>query len=403
MSVILRERKLKDGRISLLLDISHKGTRRYEFLNIHIRPGKGRKLTEEDKLKRETAERMRAKREYELIVQGSGLTNEARSRGSFLEFVDEFVAHKQHRNHRIMARRLREYLGANAEMPFTGVTADFLMDFQSFLSGMYSHNTVRQAMTHISEALNHAVRRKIILGNPMNEVPASQRLKPKESLRTFLSLEELQRLAATETEVPLECRQAFLLACFTGLRFSDLCKVRWEMLMRMGGTGQGQWVLNYRMTKGQGAETLPLSREAVNILGKLRKASGGSSEGFVFPSLVSASGRYHAAAHDKANKGVQQWAKDAGIGKHLTFHVARHTFATLSISSGNDIFVVSKLMGHKDIGTTQIYAKIVDKRKNDAVNLLPSLGMDAPEARKAVKPGKGKKAETKGGGRGKKD
>ncbi len=67
------------------------------------------------------------------------------------------------------------------------------------------------------------------------------------------------------------------------------------------------------------------------------------------------------------------WAKDAGINKHITFHVSRHTNATLMLSFGADIYTVSKLLGHTNVKTTQIYAKIVDENKRKAVNLIPEI------------------------------
>lgn len=70
---------------------------------------------------------------------------------------------------------------------------------------------------------------------------------------------------------------------------------------------------------------------------------------------------------------IREWAAHAGISKKVTFHTSRHTFATLAITYGIDIAVASELLGHTDIKTTQIYAKIIDEKKNEAVNKLPKL------------------------------
>jgi site-specific recombinase XerD len=71
---------------------------------------------------------------------------------------------------------------------------------------------------------------------------------------------------------------------------------------------------------------------------------------------------------------LKKWAFTAGITKNITFHTGRHTFATMMLSLGADIYTVSKLLGHKELATTQIYAKVLDKRKQDAVSLIPNLG-----------------------------
>ena len=70
---------------------------------------------------------------------------------------------------------------------------------------------------------------------------------------------------------------------------------------------------------------------------------------------------------------LKQWCKDAGIDKRISFHTARHTFATLALTQGVDLYTVSKLLGHKTIQATQIYAKIIDEKKKAAMELLPMI------------------------------
>ena len=71
---------------------------------------------------------------------------------------------------------------------------------------------------------------------------------------------------------------------------------------------------------------------------------------------------------------LKKWVRQAGItGKHVSFHVARHTFATLELSLGADLYTVSKLLGHSNISTTQVYARVVDKQKEHAVGLMDQL------------------------------
>ena len=76
---------------------------------------------------------------------------------------------------------------------------------------------------------------------------------------------------------------------------------------------------------------------------------------------------------NSANTFLKRWAERAGINKNISFHVSRHSFATLAINSGADLYVVSKLLGHTNIQTTQVYAKIVDESKNKAIDLLPDF------------------------------
>ena len=104
---------------------------------------------------------------------------------------------------------------------------------------------------------------------------------------------------------------------------------------------------------------LPISPEAVKQL-----PPKGSDKDLVFGKLPD---------NSYIDKLLKIWAKDAGITKNLTFHVGRHTFATLSITYGAELYTVSKLLGHADIKTTQIYADVINEKKREAVNSIPSI------------------------------
>jgi integrase len=114
--------------------------------------------------------------------------------------------------------------------------------------------------------------------------------------------------------------------------------------------------IRFRQQKTKGAETLPISEQAFSLLGEQFE-----NEERVFIGLK------YSAWH---NLKLQQWVMKAGISKTITFHCARHTYATLQLTLGTDIYTVSKLLGHKDLKTTQVYAKIIDEKKKDAANKI---------------------------------
>ncbi len=167
--------------------------------------------------------------------------------------------------------------------------------------------------------------------------------------REFLTLEEVRQLAATPCDTPI-LKNASLFSCLTGLRISDILALNWSNIVK---ATNGGWCLRIKTEKTDTEATLPFSQEAYELCGK-------PGTGLVFKDLK----RHY------TQKPLQEWLEDAGITKHITFHCFRHTFATLQVNEGTDIYTVSHLLTHANIGTTQIYADIVDKSKRDAVERI---------------------------------
>jgi site-specific recombinase XerD len=117
--------------------------------------------------------------------------------------------------------------------------------------------------------------------------------------------------------------------------------------------------LVFQQKKTDGVEYLYISRQARELLGKR-----GEPKERVFKGL-----RY--SAH--MNMQLLRWCMHAGISKHITFHSARHTNAVLLLENGADIYTVSKRLGHREVRTTEIYAKIIDEKMKEAANLIPEL------------------------------
>lgn len=171
--------------------------------------------------------------------------------------------------------------------------------------------------------------------------------------RSYLTLEEVRRLAETPCRVD-GLKHAFLFACFCGLRYSDIRALTWKSIRDMG---DGRLQIEIIQQKTQEAVYLPLSENAVAQL-----PARGNAEDAVFK-----------LPRGHTGEAVAAWAAAAGIEKHVTFHVARHTCATLLLTFGADLYTVSKLLGHTNVKTTQVYAKIVDEKKRAAVELIPTI------------------------------
>ena len=170
----------------------------------------------------------------------------------------------------------------------------------------------------------------------------------------FLTFDEIKQLSVTipETERGKEVARMFLFGCFTGLSSANLETLTFGQI-------EGDTV-NFFRTKTKTWQNVPLNETALSLIGDTFDCD---PNGRIFNTP---SRRYSQTL-------LEKWGKQAGIKKHVHMHLSRHTFATLNLSSGADLYTVSKLIGHKKLDTTQIYAKVIDSVKRQAVNNLPQL------------------------------
>ena len=179
-----------------------------------------------------------------------------------------------------------------------------------------------------------------------------------ESDKIFLELREIQKLADTHLggELGAEVKRAFLFGCFTGLRISDIKSLQW------GDITREPLQIAKRQKKTDRRVYIPLHETAWKII---NDNALHNHKSLVFPGLTQ--------SKTNTNEYLKSWAKKAEIEKRIGWHTARHTFAVLSLESGAEIYTVSKLLGHTDLKTTQVYAKATDKMKREAVNGLPGI------------------------------
>ncbi len=199
--------------------------------------------------------------------------------------------------------------------------------------------------------LNEAVKKGLLDKNPSMAV---ERFKEPESDREFLTVDELKRLIQTPPP-DKEVARAFIFSCLTGLRWSDIAELRWGEVQRMGDSTR----LVFRQKKTGSLEYLDINGQAAELMGER-----GEDEELVFPDLT---------VVQTARINVTAWVKAAGINKHITFHCGRHTFAVMMLELGTDLYTLSKLMGHRSLESTQVYAKILDKTKQAAVARIPDI------------------------------
>ena len=380
--VKLRYKALKDGNQSIYLDCYVNGIREYKFLSLYLRPENSRenKLWNREQLRLANA----IKAQYIIDIQNGeyGFKDRNRSRKlNFITYCEEMAAEYDANGQNSCAvlmrsaiKRMTDYKGKN--ITFNHIDKDFLIGFIEYLNSDIRDfdkadkdknrkpkplsNVYKEALfARIMVALNKAERDVIILKNPGKDI--DRKLKPhsEQKTRCYLTLEEIQKIIETEYKPDNDIKPAFLFCCFSGLRYSDVSKLTWKEIT---ASQDGYAQIETTMQKTGKSITIPLSD---NALKWLPEREGSLPENRIFYKLPD--------QVNNADVRLRTLIKKAGISKHVTFHVARHSFATLTLTYGADLYTVSKLLGHANIRTTQVYAKIVDESKRKAVNLIPKL------------------------------
>ena len=354
--VKVRTKKLADGSESYYLDIYVDGKRQYEFLKLYRLPEINARVKEQNRATLAAVETIKSKRIIELTNNKAGLKNTSgRSKMLLSDWMKSFYEEQKRRGVRgvkllgTVRNLISTYIGKN-KIRMGDIDKNFCVAFIRWLQSEYKTTWGNPL------ALNAAVRADIIPENSFMSLTPTERIKVPESKREFLTVDEIKTLIATEC--PREdVKRAYLFACYCGLRLSDIYALRWRDLSKDGE----QWRASVVMKKTTTPIFLPLSSQAMKWLPERGDAP---DDGKVFDGLI---------AEPNINKVLAKWVKAAGITKKITYHTSRHSFATMMLTLGADLYTTSKLLGHSNVKTTQIYAKIVDSKKVEAVNLVDGV------------------------------
>lgn len=360
MNVTLRKRN-QGGKTSLYLDYYHKGKRKTEYLKLYLDPkAKTKEQKELNKKTQQLADTIRAQRQIEIQNGTFGFRDNEKLKGSFIAYMRMLAEQRKsssgnYGNWDSVVKHLEKFLPY--DVSFGEVNRQFVLDFKEYLDNGaksksnkgLSQNSKYSYFNKLRAALKQVVKDGILQTNPSEGVEAFKQGEPE---REFLTLDELQSIVKVDCEIP-QLKTAFLFSCLSGLRWSDIQKLVWSEVQHSNEMG---YYIRFTQKKTKGVETQPVSEQAFKLLGERT-----DPEERVFVGLK------YSAWH---NLKLQQWVMKAGISKTITFHCARHTYATLQLTMGTDIYTVSKLLGHKELKTTQIYAKIIDDKKKDATNRI---------------------------------
>ncbi|MDR5590476.1 site-specific integrase [Christiangramia sp. SM2212] len=373
MKISLKKRKLKSGKISLSIEyykgseITTEGKRRHIrdnenlkiFLFQHPKNAVERKENKENLV---LAKKILSIREAEYYQGRFDLKNSTKSQRCFLDYFEEkaeekYNSPKNYGNWTATLLHLKRCI--SSKTTFEEIDEQFVKKVRNYFDNdaytksqlPLSLNSKYSYFNKFKAALRSAYDEGYLSINYASKVKSFEQA---ESKREYLTFEELQKLANTECKYQV-LKSAFLFSCLTGLRWSDINKLTWNEVREEGESSR----INYTQQKTDGVEYLYISKQARDILGK-RMAPFDK----VFTGL-----KYSAVYNNE----IVRWCNRAGISKHITFHSARHTNAVLLLEAGADIYTVSKRLGHREIRTTAIYAKIVDQKMKEASNLIPTI------------------------------
>jgi len=313
----------------------------------------------------ELAERIQAQAIVDLANNKYHFEDEAKQQQSFIDFMQQIIEEKRKTDGKSNVStwesvliHLQRFAGGH-QLPFANFDTTLLQDFRIYLtttavtkSGKkLSSNTASTYFNKVRAGLNQAFHEGIIRRNPVNEVKT---IKPEQNKRQYLLEDELR--AAYQADCRYDVlKRAFLFGCTTGLRWSDIQKLKWQDVFLSDGVNR----ITFNHKKNRKLQYLDLPKDAIKLMGEPE-----APETRVFKGL-----KYSTYA----NVAILQWMLRAGITKHITFHCARHTFAVRLLTNGADIYTVSKLLGHSELKTTQIYADIIESKRKEAMESLPSL------------------------------
>lgn len=378
----LRKRKMASGNTSLYLDIYLDGRRSYEYLKLYLIPETNRKDKEKNRQTLRLAEAIKAKRVVEVQNGKFGFESEYKLDTNFLDYY-RHLCEQRHNTEGSLGnwgnwwsalKHLERY--CRADMTFREVTPEWIQGFKDYLDRTarvkdkrkhittdydlkpLSQNSKVSYFNKVRACINQAFEDRIIPHNPLRGIEG---FKTEEKERVYLTLEEVRAMAEGECRYPV-LKRAFLFSCLTGLRKSDIEKMRWSEVRQEGDFTR----IIFKQKKTGGQEYLDISPEAVPYLGQR-----GEDEDLVFRGF-----QYSAYLLTE----LKAWAMRCGITKPITFHSGRHTFAVLMLDLGADIYTVQKLLGHRELATTEVYAHIMDKKKQAAVTMIPHVTLSVNQS-----------------------
>ena len=374
--VHLRKRKqTKGGKISLYLEI-YKGTttsadgkivpiRKYEYLDMFLidKP----KTPFDKRYNEETFDLAKNIQSKRILEIGAGTYNLPIKKSNKVNFIVYFQNHvnsyKQNKKlHEQWDSVLKQLIKFESErINFAQIDTEFCKNFKAYLlndaftkhKNKLSNNSSRNYFQKFKSLITKAYEDGLMQSNPAKTISPPKEI---QSIKEYLTLDELKKLVNTDCKNDF-LKRAFLFSCLSGLRWGDVMQLKWADLKR----NNNSYRIIFKQQKTDNNQYLDISDQAAKYLG-----TPTDSKKPIFSELSYSS---------YLNLLLQKWIVKAGIPKDITFHSARHTHAVLVLENDVDIYTVSKRLGHSQVRTTEIYAKIINKKMTEAANVIPNINI----------------------------
>lgn len=374
MQISLKKKKLKNDKFSLYIEyykgsqLDREGKRIHnrDFKYLKLYPYQNPKTASEKKENKEIevlSQQILSIRKAEFFQGRFDIKNTAKSKRRFLDFFvekteEKINSPKNYGNWSATLVHLKQCISPNLQ--FEEIDENFIKKVRNYFDTeaktksdtLLSLNSKYSYFNKFKACLRAAFDEGYLSINYASKVKSFEQA---ESQREYLTYKELQALANTNCKYSV-LKRAFIFSCLTGLRWSDINTMTWS---EVRDEDNGISRVNFRQEKTDGVEYLYISEQSRDLLGERQHPSERVFKGLKYGAVY--------------NNEIVRWCNRAGISKHITFHSARHTNAVLLLENGADIYTVSKRLGHREIRTTTIYAKIVDQKMKEAASLIPEI------------------------------
>ena len=346
--VRIRFKELENGNKSIYLDIYYERKRRYEFLKLYLIPETSAEARAQNEHTLKAANAIKSQRIIDITNKKQPLVLSEKGKMRLIDWMDIYMEQRKQNGKRGLEPsvhstvvQLQKY---DPKARLCDVDKEFLDGFVEYMTKVakakrtkkpFAKKTISNYVGYIISALNLAVDEGILSVNPGLAIDRNA-IQGEQKKREYLTIDEVRLLIATPCRE--DVKVPFLFSCFCGLRLGDMRSLLWKNVIEEAGKVH----LEVCQRKTGNMLYLPLSTQAQGYLPEQR----GNSEEHVFSIPFTTT----------LDVVLKRWAKAAGIKKNLCYHMSRHTFATMELTLGADLYTTSQLLGHRDVETTQVYA-----------------------------------------------